>query len=39
MFVNSIVSKKYKSLEKLIWVQLFFNSFFPSEEEGQGGRG
>jgi hypothetical protein len=21
----------------LIWVQFFFNSFFPSEEEGRGG--
>jgi hypothetical protein len=39
MSVNSIVSKKYKSLEKLIWLQLFFNSFFPHEEEGQGGQG
>ncbi len=40
MSVNSIVSEKYKSLEKLIWVPKKKNySFFPSEEEGRGGGG
>jgi hypothetical protein len=37
MSVNSIVSEKYKSLEKLIWVQKKKKSFFPGEEGGGGG--
>ncbi len=39
MSVNSIVSEKYKSLEKLIRVPKKSYSFFPGEEEGRGGRG
>jgi hypothetical protein len=33
MSVNSIVSEKYKSLEKLIWVQKKKKSFFPVKKE------
>jgi hypothetical protein len=39
MSVNSIVSEKYKSLEKLIWCPKKNYSFFPGEEEGRGGGG
>jgi hypothetical protein len=33
MSVNSIVSEKYKSLEKLIWVQKKKNRFFPVKKK------